>query len=344
MRRMYKLLLTLSLVTANIIITSVTIIFWPSNISNPSSEGCLFTFAQITDSQFTGSSPIFETTTKWLSEQNNLAFVVHTGDIVNSPFNEATWKNAYVYIHQLDNRCSWATLAGDDDIPRGNTILTNYQKYFGNSSLDQYYIIGGKLLFVLLSWSNVDGSISKERLEWMDKVIQDHMDLKVIVCLHPCLSNLPILNMMAAPNTDEIWNHIDKHENIILTLNGHMHKNWIIIHNNGSNKVWSISTEALFDKGYTRIFYVYKDRIEATAYSPWTNTTYTGPLDRFTINYNSTNNDADRDLWNDNIDIMPTHPLVPNSIITSITIIVAIILFMTHNKRLPNKKNQNNQK
>jgi len=81
----------------------------------------------------------------------------------------------------------------------------------------------------------------------------------------------PFLNFLRAANADELWSHIDKHDNVVMTISGHIHANWLSIHVNRRSKVWSISTEALAAKGYIRLFDVYEGRIEVYAYSPWTN-------------------------------------------------------------------------
>lgn len=327
MKRKDKLLLLVLVV--NIPMTGIAVVFYPSSSSRSQTVGYLFTFAHITDSQFSGSSAIFEKATSWLAQQENLTFVVHTGDIVNSPFDETGWENAHRYMHQLDERCSWAVLAGDNDVVYWRGVdLTNYKKHFGDNSIDQYFIVGGKLLFILLSWSDVGAGLSEERLEWMDEIIQNHDELYVVICLHPYLYGYPFLNIMRAPNADEVWTHIDRFENVIMTLSGHIHQNWIRIHMNGETKVWSISTEALIEKGAIRLFDVYEDRIESHVYSPWTNQEYTGTLDRFTIELNPNSYDVDGDLWRDDLDIMPTHPLIPNGIITSLTTTTAILAYL----------------
>ena len=161
MKNMGKILLLF--LVMNIVITGVGTISFPSfSASSGLNDGYLFTFAHITDSQFSGSSVIFEKATSWLAQQENLAFVVHTGDIVNSPFGEKAWRNAYEYMHQLDSKCKWGVLAGDNDVVYRNQVdLKNYEKHFGSNSIDQYFIIGDKLLFILLSWSNLDGRSQK---------------------------------------------------------------------------------------------------------------------------------------------------------------------------------------
>ena len=81
------------------------------------------------------------------------------------------------------------------------------------------------------------------------------------------------------------------------------------------------------DRGYIRLFDVYRERIEVYAYSPWTDQTYFSPLDRFTIGLSSDNYDADGDLWANNLDYMPTHPLIPNGILASLALAISLIVY-----------------
>jgi hypothetical protein len=110
-----------------------------------------------------------------------------------------------------------------------------------------------------------------------------------------------------------------------MTLCGHIHFNWVQI--KGMHNVWSISTEALKDRGYVRLFNVYQDRIEIYAYSPWTNQKFTGSLDCFIIELGSNNYDVDGDLWANTLDIFPTHPLIPNGILFSLALAVSLIIW-----------------
>jgi predicted phosphodiesterase len=324
---------------ACISVSSLVMIFTPYNHVVNRSEGYLFTFAQITDTQFSGSSSVFENTTLWLAQKGNVSFVVHTGDIVGSLRDEGSWKNAYNYMHQLDSKCAWGVLAGDDDVSRGNQVdMGNFEKYFGSNSADQYFIIKDKLLFILFSWINVDGSISKERLEWMDNILQMHSDLPAVICLHPTLFGLPIItNVVGTPNEAEIWTYIKKHENVIMILSGHAHYNWIRVRDNGKKEVWCISTEWLNAEGYVRLFDVYGDRIEVYAYSSWKGKSFSGPLDCFTVSLNSSQYDSDGDLWSNGIDIMPTHPMVPNVPIFQATLTTSIIIFWVKNRKADKK-------
>ncbi len=317
--------LLVSILIFDFIFLAVAFVLWPSSGGSINHEkGYLFTFAQITDSHLPRSKAINEKAVAWLAAQENISFVVHTGDIVDQHSEKTAWEDAYNLMHTLDNTSSWAVLAGNHDVADGIFDLTNYMQYFGNNSIDQYFIIEDKLLFILLSWNNTDGSITNQRLEWMDGIIESYEEKQAVICLQPHLFGLSVLNILGAPNYAEIWNHISKHKNVVIVLSGHIHMNWVRTYNIGEGDVWAISTEAVTDKGYIRLFDVYKDKIEVYAYSPWTNQTYLGPLDRFTIKLASVGYDADGDLWGNSLDLMPTHPLIPNGLLTSLGIAIIV--------------------
>jgi hypothetical protein len=92
-------------------------------------------------------------------------------------------------------------------------------------------------------------------------------------------------------------------------------------------KIWLTSAAPLEREGYVRLFDVYEDRIEVYAFSPLTGKTYNGVLDRFTIWLNSESLDEDGDFWSDGLDLMPTHPLVPNIIPLQALVAATIITY-----------------
>ena len=325
-------LLLLCLVIGIVLTVTLTLLYPSPSGSNQVSDGSLFSFAQMTDSQFSGSNTIFEKTTWWLS-QNNFSLIIHTGDIVGSASDETSWRKAYQYMHQLDNKTTWVAIAGDDDVlVRRGVSFTNYERFLGNAT-DQYVVIENRILFIFLNTLSEGGEVSTERLDWMDQVIENHNDLLVVLCLHHSIFEFPFVYGLSASNAGEIWNRLIQHENVILTLSGHVHLSWVRVKANQDNGVWALSTEALLYRGYVRLFDVYEDRLEVSAYSAWENKSYMGTLDRFTIRLNAADNDEDRDLWSNGADMMPTHPLVPNGIICSAVIETTIIMYWQRKRR-----------
>jgi 3',5'-cyclic AMP phosphodiesterase CpdA len=307
----------------------------PSAASITLDERPLFVFSHISDTHLSGSKTVVEEVINWLVKEN-ISLVIHTGDIVDRKYDKQSWEDASELMHRLDETSLWAVLAGNHDVTDGNFDSANFHKYFSNQSMDQYLLVQDKLLFILFGWNNIDGSLSAERLEWMDSVIETHKDNLVVICLHPHLFGMSLFNIFGTPNYEEIWSHIDKHDNVIMTLCGHIHFNWVQI--KGMHNVWSISTEALKDRGYIRLFNVYQDRIEIYAYSPWINQEFIGSLDRFTIEFGLENHDIDGDLWDNALDIMPTHPLFPNGVLISlgVTILLLIGWYLLGSQKLSN--------
>jgi len=303
----------------------------------------LFTFAQITDThigQTRMAGLVLENVTDWILEKKNVAFLVHTGDLVENSDSRAAWEDAYKGMHRLDGVCNWTTLAGNHDVIHyGQVNFSNYEKYFGLEAINRFVVVKNRLLFILLSWTTMDGRIPTKTLEWMDNVINNYSHMNTVICLHPYLypyslfgiKNTPLLPL-TVPNAEEVWDHINKHRNVILTLSGHVHNNWVRIRVANNHEVWSICTENLANRGYVRLFDVYTDRIEVYAYSSWEKVSYDGPLDQFTINLGSNDRDYDRDLWSDSIDPMPTDLWIPNVIVISITAIGTLSAYLITRK------------
>ena len=311
-------------------------------IRQQSNGNYLFTFAQITDSHigFPNSALILQNVTNWLAHQENIVFVVHTGDIVENCWKPEEWKEANKIMHTLDPHCNWTALAGNHDVQHGDGAPVNlrlYKQYFGDDAVNTFNVVNNRLLFILLSWTTSDGSISPQTLDWMDQTIEAHPNLSVVVCLHAYLYPYSLLNIkrvgslsLTVPNAQEVWDHLDRHKNVVMTLSGHLHDNWVRIHINNGHEIWSISSSALKDEGYIRLFDVYEDRIEVRGYSPWTNKNYSGSLDHFTVNFISKNYDVDGDLWSDSVDIMPTEPLIPNMLVVGTVAFITMVGFLAY--------------
>ena len=296
----------------------------------------LFTFAQITDSHIgihANSAVILKDTMNWLAHQRNVVFVVHTGDIVDHSRKLEEWKEAYRIMHTFDDVCNWTVLAGNHDVQESGGApvnLTLYKQHFGEEAVNHFYMVDNRLLFILLSWTTRDGSIPSETLDWMDQIIEDNSNLYVVVCLHPYLypSGLLDIRWGMVPNAQEVWSHLDRHDNLILTLSGHLHHNWVRIHVHNQHKIWSICTAALKDEGYVRLFDVYEDRIEVRGHSAWTKRDYLGLLDHFTIELTSNNYDVDGDLWPDSTDIKPTDALIPILPIVGVSLSILALTYL----------------
>ena len=235
---------------------------------------------------------------------------------------------------------NWTVLAGNHDVQDNDGAQVNfnlYRQYFGDDADNTFYVVNNRFLFILLSWTTRDGSIPLLTLDWMDRTIEAHSNLSVVVCLHAYLYPYSLLNLekinslpLTVPNAKEVWDHLNRHENVAMTLSGHLHDNWVRINTNNGHEAWCISSSALKDEGYVRLFDVYEDRIEVRGYSPWTNENHSGSLDRFTVSLISKNNDVDGDFWSNSEDIMPTEAFVPNMLIAGAAAFISLVGFIVY--------------
>ena len=94
-----------------------------------------FSVVVLPDTQFYSESypGIFDNQTQWIvneTENLNVVFVTHEGDIVNQ--NQVTqWHRANNSMSKLDGQLAWAVLPGNHDGAASGGSLTNYNTYFG---------------------------------------------------------------------------------------------------------------------------------------------------------------------------------------------------------------------
>lgn len=197
-----------------------------------------FSMAWITDTQYyTESWPgNYDKQVQWIvdnSDNLNIKYVVHTGDIVDDFNEDFQWKNADKYMSILDKSgIPYGVLGGNHDVAHGNRFYDSYWKYFGEdrfknngvyggsykNNLGHYDLIdvdGQSLLMLYMSWD-----IYTEETDWMNEVLAKYPDRKAIICVHGGIdakanesytSNL-LLNDVCAKNP-----------NVFAIINGHYH-------------------------------------------------------------------------------------------------------------------------
>ena len=95
-----------------------------------------YTIAVLSDTQFMSKEApdSFSALGQFLTdrrEQLGLAYLVHTGDIVNNPLEEAQWQAADAAMSLLDGNIPYGVLAGNHDQGNNEERFTLYNKYFG---------------------------------------------------------------------------------------------------------------------------------------------------------------------------------------------------------------------
>ena len=192
-----------------------------------------FTIAWITDTQFlSASSPDdFDTLTNWIvdnAKNLNLMAVVHTGDVVDSPFDKTQWANAARSIESLlRNNISYCWCAGNHDLyfPQAYSAfdigtlrtrpywVSNYNLGMNtaisfNFSSQEFLIIG------------IEYDAGSSVFQWANTLINNNPSALVIIGTHAYLD--PEFGITSWGDSFQS-SVVDTHPNVFLTLNGHFH-------------------------------------------------------------------------------------------------------------------------
>jgi len=169
-----------------------------------------FTVAVLPDTQYSyySSPSFFESETHWIAanaEAERIAFVLHEGDIVDSPLDQGQWTAARASMAALDEKLPYVLTVGNHDLalaaradaPR-TTLLNDTFPYddlvhatgFGGAfetghRENAYYLLpgGGRTWLVLA----LEFSPRPAVLAWAAQILSDHSALPAIVLTHAYL-------------------------------------------------------------------------------------------------------------------------------------------------------------
>lgn len=185
-----------------------------------------------------------------LFNENKAGYLIHTGDIVDTPGSSADALNEWVFankIHKLlDNaKMPYGVLAGNHDTGNYPPTLDNFKKYFSDTRFSDNLWYGGNIdkntchydlltiagedyLFMYLS-NGVEAE--PKTIAWANAVCKAYSNRTVIICVHPYLgADGQYVKNDANPSeyndsrSDEIIEYIIKpNENVAAVLCGHDH-------------------------------------------------------------------------------------------------------------------------
>ena len=185
-----------------------------------------------------------------LFDENKAGYLIHTGDIVDTPGSSADALNEWVFankVHKLlDNaKMPYGVLAGNHDTGNYPPTLDNFKTYFSDTRFSDNLWYGGNIekntchydlltiagedyLFMYLS-NGVEAE--PKTIAWANAVCKAYSNRTVIICVHPYLgANGQYVKNDANPSeyndsrSDEIIEYIIKpNENVAAVLCGHDH-------------------------------------------------------------------------------------------------------------------------
>lgn len=217
----------------------------------PAADPADFTVILLPDTQIysAGFPDTYLAQTRWIrdhAKDQNIRFVIHLGDIVNTVDEPQQWQAADRAHKLLDGVVPYSVLPGNHDLDQHDDLLTRqataYERYFSPARFQGCAWYGGhlgegnennycffeadakKFLVVSLEFCPNDAM-----LEWADHVIAQYPKHQVIVATH-CYMRPGGRDTRGSENKglvgnsgQRIWDKlIRKHENIFLVVSGHV--------------------------------------------------------------------------------------------------------------------------
>lgn len=172
-------------------------------------------------------------------ENLNLQYVTHTGDIVDNQNEQHQWDNADAAYDILDDAgLPYGVLAGNHDVGHFDGDYGPYSTYFGAARFEQNPWYGGSykdnrghydlvsvdgvdLLMMYMGWPDPNDTASNsEDIAWMNSVIAQYPERKVMINLHEYMLTTGGLGPFPQRIYDEV---VAPNANVIAVGSGHYH-------------------------------------------------------------------------------------------------------------------------
>lgn len=166
-------------------------------------------------------------------ERMNIQYLFHTGDIVDEADKIQQWERADAAYKMLDEiGLPYGVLAGNHDVDHKTSDYTEYYKYFGEDRYNQNPWYGGSYKnnrghYDLLSVDGIDfmmlymgWGIGDEEIQWMNQVIKEYPERKVILNFHEYILTTGGLGEIPQRIYDEV---VKVNANVCMVFSGHYH-------------------------------------------------------------------------------------------------------------------------
>lgn len=258
----------------------------------------------------------------WIRQQakdDNIKFVVHLGDIVQTPNQKSEWENADQAMRLLDGVVPYSMAPGNHDMVVKNRDSTRYNQYYSPARFEGRPWYGGHMgetndnnfcffeasgmKFMII---NLEFAPRDETLEWAADVTKRHPNHRVIVATHCYMrpkqrdTGCATAYNIAGNSGEQIWQKfIRKQPNIFLVVSGHVLGVGLQTSvNDSGGKVLEMLTDYQGlpngGDGWLRSlqFVPGKNKINVKTYSPLLNKHNNDVNETFSLDYEMTTNKA----------------------------------------------------
>ena len=197
----------------------------------------IFSLIWMTDTQYYSDRypEIFLSMSRWIVEsksQDNIQYVLHTGDVVNNCREAQHWENATEATKIIMEELPLYVIAGNHDIGRSSPSYDEYAKRYGPEVFQELPSLGGfydggmgrydlfeygahRFIIAGLGYMH-----TQEAIDWLNSILGEHSDRIAILCFHKYLD----LNGSLTDSGERLFNDVIKNnQNVQLVLSGHRH-------------------------------------------------------------------------------------------------------------------------
>ena len=195
-------------------------------------------FVQVTDNHYSVYNPysgeVLKAAVNDINAQNNISFVVFTGDNIDSS-KEENLRGFLKIIKDLN--VPYYIVIGNHDVFKSNGVskkrymeLVRQSNWFRGSSSPNYVFKRGEFVFVVVDGAKetipgTGGYYRPKTLEWVDKQLTKYKKKKVVIIQH-----FPILPPTESKThrvyqVETYFDVLKKHDNVIAIISGHYHTN-----------------------------------------------------------------------------------------------------------------------
>jgi hypothetical protein len=224
---------------------------------------------------------IFARQTSWIvdnREAHQIAFVSHTGDIVQSGDAEKEWQSAQRAVRLLDGVVPYGLAIGNHDSRSSFNEFFPFSRYEKESWWGGHFGKGGENNYQLFSAQGLDFIVlhlefepDEAVLTWADEVLENHQNRRAIVSTHYFLD----YDGLRSPTGEEVFEKFKDNPNLFLILSGHIHaeaKRADLVDGRPIHQLLAdYQTRANGGNGWLRIlkFVPKEDKIYVQTYSPY---------------------------------------------------------------------------
>lgn len=223
----------------NIIITLLSLILLQTAVCAEAIK-----FVQVTDTHFRTNdeyrAEVLKETVKSINNEKGLSFAVFTGDNIDSP--KAEYVPEFIRIINKLN-IPYYIVIGNHDVFRNNGLskahyleLIRENNFLYRYKKPNYVFKKNGFVFIVVDGAKEvvpgsNGYYKEDTLKWLDKQLKKHKNDKVVIFQHFPLIADRTVQSHEVYQKEKYLELIDKYNNIISIIAGHLHTNSEIMRN-----------------------------------------------------------------------------------------------------------------